>query len=232
VKEAVVRILVDGLDMSGKTTLTKTLIDTLNSCGITAVRHRGMLAEHHPVEPLLKKLPLVRQAESSAITAAFLLGGYALDAALVRVDPPRTGGAVLIQDGYVDRTVAFGLAGGPYLSAAFGLWGARWFASFDLAVYLHASPEVRRTRMEGRDEVDSADRRSVEDEAFAARFNAVLLHGMARRHGGRLLVFDTGEHAPAEIARRVLAAAGLVPTIPAPRTAADGSTATVAGRSA
>ncbi|MFJ4191904.1 hypothetical protein [Kitasatospora sp. NPDC089509] len=225
------RILVDGLDMSGKTTTVQTLISLLDDCGIPAVRHRGMLAQHHPVEPLLKRLPLVRQAESSAITAAFLAGGYALDAALVRLDPPRTGDAVLIQDGYVDRTLAFGMAGGPYLTAALGLWAARWFARFDVAVYLHARPEVRRARMESRDKVDFADRRSVEDEAFATRFNAALLHGVGRRHGSRLLVFDTAEHRPEEIAERVLAKAGLAFTVPAPRTApARECSATTAGR--
>ncbi|MEV7941920.1 hypothetical protein AB0O82_38120 [Kitasatospora sp. NPDC088264] len=226
-------ILVDGLDMSGKTTTVQTLVSLLDGCGIPAVRHRGMLAEHHPIEPLLKRLPLVRQAESSAITAAFLVCGYALDAALVRVDPPRTDGAVLIQDGYADRTVAFGMAGGPYLTATLSLWGARFFAPFDVAVYLHASPEVRRTRMEGREEVDSADRRSVEDEAFAARFNAALLHGMAHRHGNRLLVFDTAEQRPEEIAKHVLAKAGLAFTVPAPRTApVEENSAMAAGRTA
>ncbi|WP_316528380.1 hypothetical protein [Kitasatospora brasiliensis] len=206
------RILVDGLDMSGKTTLVATLIKTLEARGVAAVRHRGMLAEHHPVEPLLKKLPLVRQAQSSAITAAFLVGGYALDGLLVRVDPPRPADAVIIQDGYADRTIAFGLAGGPYLTAALALWASQAFATFDVAVYLHASAQVRRERMVLRADVDAADRRSVEDEPFAARFNASLLNFVGRRHRN-LLIFDTAEHTPEEIADQVLAAAGL-PTLP------------------
>lgn len=200
------RILVDGLDMSGKTTLVTTLVEEFKTRGIMAQRHRGMLAEHHPVEPLLKRLPLVRQAQSRAITAAFLVGGYALDALLVHADPPQPAGTVIVQDGYVDRTVAFGLAGGPFLTAALGLWGARLFARFDVAVYLHASPQVRRGRMANRAEVDSADRRSVEDLEFAARFDAALLHGMGRRHR-RLLVFDTADRQPQEMAEQIIAAA-------------------------
>ncbi|MFJ4680849.1 hypothetical protein [Kitasatospora sp. NPDC088783] len=207
------RILVDGLDMSGKSTLVATLIKTFEARGVTAVRHRGMLAEHHPVEPLLKRLPLVRQARSSAITAAFLVGGYALDGLLVHLDPPRPAGAVIIQDGYADRTIAFGLAGGPYLTAALALWASRVFATFDVAVYLHASPQVRGGRMAERADVDEADRRSVEDERFAARFNASLLNFVGRRHR-TLLVFDTAEHTPEEIADQVLAAAG-IPTLSA-----------------
>ncbi|ROR42992.1 hypothetical protein [Kitasatospora cineracea] len=206
------RILVDGLDMSGKTTLVATLIKTLETRGVTAVRHRGMLAEHHPIEPLLKRLPLVRQARSSAITAAFLVGGYALDGLLVHLDPPAPTDAVIIQDGYADRTIAFGLAGGPYLTAALALWASRVFATFDVAVYLHASPRVRGERMAERADVDEADRRSVQDEHFAARFNASLLNFVGRRHR-TLLVFDTAEHTPEEIAEQVLAAAG-VPALP------------------
>ncbi|MEU9338150.1 hypothetical protein AB0D49_34210 [Streptomyces sp. NPDC048290] len=208
------RILVDGLDMSGKTTLVATLIKALESRGVAAVRHRGMLAEHHPVEPLLKKLPLVRQAQSSAITAAFLVGGYALDGLLAHIDPPRPADAVIVQDGYADRTIAFGLAGGPYLTAALALWASGVFATFDVAVYLHASPQVRRERMDMRADVDAADRRSVEDPQFAARFNASLLNFVGRRHRN-LLIFDTAEHSPEEITDQVLAAAALF-TLPTP----------------
>ncbi|MEU3658008.1 hypothetical protein AB0E67_35780 [Streptomyces sp. NPDC032161] len=64
------RILVDGLDLSGKTTLVTTLIDTLATHRVPAVRHRGMLAEHHPLERLLKRLPLAYQSQSSLITGA------------------------------------------------------------------------------------------------------------------------------------------------------------------
>ena len=47
------RILVDGLDMSGKTTLTRAIIAALAKRGIPAQRHRGMLAEYHPLEQWL-----------------------------------------------------------------------------------------------------------------------------------------------------------------------------------
>ncbi|MFJ7905212.1 hypothetical protein ACIQ6V_32800 [Streptomyces sp. NPDC096198] len=215
------RILVDGLDLSGKTTLVTTLIDTLAARRIPAVRHRGMLAEHHPLERLLKRLPLAHQSQSSLITGAYLFGGFALDAVLVHVDPPRTSGAVLIQEGYVDRTTAVGLAGGPYLPAALAMWASRCFATFDLAVFLHASPAVRRARLQTRDRVDVGDLRSVEDEAFADRFNAALLTYLSRRHPS-LLVFDTGVHAPQEMAEQILLAAGLVHSARIPRPGPDG----------
>ena len=202
------RILVDGLDLSGKTTLVDTLLESLAARGVPAVRHRGMLAEHHPFEHLLKKLPLARQADSSGITAAYLAAGFAVDAALVPFDPPRTGGALLIQEGYADRTMAVGLAGGPYLPAALALWASRCFATFDLAVFLHASPDVRRHRIADRAHPDAGDRRSVEDEGFARRFDTALLHHLGRRHR-RVLTFDTGQFRPQEIAEQILSTVAL-----------------------
>ena len=197
------RILVDGLDMSGKTTLTRAVIAALAERGIPAQRHRGMLAAHHPLEQWLhKRFPLVRQPESAAVTTAWL-AGFALDRLLARIDPPRPAGTVMVQDGYADRTAAFGMAGGPYLAACLALRWPRVFASFDLAVYLHAPAEARATRLAVRQDPDINDVRTVRDTAFAEAFTAMLVHGMARRHR-RLLVFDTSRHAPEEMAAIVV----------------------------
>jgi dTMP kinase len=120
---------------------------------------------------------------------------------------------VIVQDGYVDRTVSFGMAGGPYLAAALALRWPRLFLPFDVAVYLHAPTEVRRVRLAGRTDADPVDIRGVEDPAFADRFSATLVHGMGRRHRN-LLVFDTSLHTPEEMAARVADLA----LGPAPRT--------------
>ena len=189
------RILVDGLDMSGKTTLTEAIVAALAACGISAQRHRGMLAEHHPLEQWLHRtFPLVRQPASSAVTTAWL-AGFAVDALLSRVDPPQPAGTVMVQDGYVDRAAAFSMAGGPYLAGCLALRWPRVFASFDLAVYLHAPTETRAARLAMRSDPDANDVRAVRDSAFAETFTAMLVRGMGRRHR-RLLIFDTSRHAP------------------------------------
>jgi thymidylate kinase len=197
------RILVDGLDMSGKTTLTRAIIAALAAQGIPAQRHRGMLAEHHPLEQWLhRRFPLVRQPGSSLVTTAWL-AGFALDGLLARADPPQPASTVMVQDGYADRTVAFGLAGGPYLAACLALRWPQLFASFDLTVYLHASAEARAARLAVRPDPDANDVRTVRDIAFAETFTAMLVHGMCRRHQ-RLLVFDTSRHSPEEMAATVI----------------------------
>ncbi|MFD9688399.1 hypothetical protein ACFWXO_21895 [Kitasatospora sp. NPDC059088] len=208
------RILVDGLDMSGKTTLVDTLLEQLGAAEVPAIRHRGMLAPHHPLAKALEHLPLEHQYRSSGITAAYLLA-FALDAALERFDPPHRGNAVLVQEGYVDRTIAVGLAGGPFLPAALSLWAAPHFPVFDVAVYLHAPVAVRRDRLRRRAQPDAGDQHSVDDEGFADRFTSAMLHFLGRRHR-KLLVFDSSQCRPEEMARQVLEAAALPTTVPSP----------------
>ncbi|MFJ5122389.1 hypothetical protein [Kitasatospora sp. NPDC088548] len=214
------RLLVDGLDLTGKTTLVDALLAHLAEQGVAARRHCGMLAARHPLEQALDRLP-VPWHRSSPVTAAHLVGGFALDAVLARHSHGRgdAGAAVVIQESYVDRTVAAGLAMGPYLPAVLALWAARFFPSFDLAVYLHADVAVRRARLESRDpaDVDDGDRHTVEDEDFARRFDAALLHHLGRRHGA-VLVLDSGRHTPDAMAHLVLTSAGLA----GERTAAGG----------
>ncbi|MDQ0700904.1 hypothetical protein [Streptomyces sp. W4I9-2] len=196
------RVLIDGLDLSGKTTLTAALAAELEARGRTVVEHRGFLAERHPARRLLKMLPLVRQPDSTLVTTAYLTAGYVLDSLLVRAVASEPAGTVLIQDGYVDRTVAFGMAGGPYLAAVLALRWPRVFAPFDVAVYLHASAEARRARLGMREKPDAVDIRGAEDAEFAATFTAMLTRGMGRRHH-KLLVFDTSAHDPGEMAATI-----------------------------
>jgi dTMP kinase len=221
------RILVDGLDLSGKTTLTHAIIKALTERGVPAMRHRGMLATHHPLQQwLMRTFPLVRQPDSSLVTTAFLLAGYAVDGVLARIDPPGPTGTVMVQDGYADRTVAFGMADGPYLAACLALRWPRIFAPFDVAVYLHAPAEARAARLAARPDADANDVRTVHDTAFADTFTAMLIRGMGRRHR-RLLVFDTSRHAPEDMAAII---ADLL--VPGSQPAAKPDWPAVAGRAA
>lgn len=196
------RILVDGLDLTGKTTLVQELTTTLTERGIPARAHQWMLGRHHPFGQALRRLPRVRQPDSGLITAALLGPGFLLDGLLVRLSPPDKPGQVIIQDGYADRCTAFGMAGGPYMAACLALRWRRLFAPFDIAVYLHAPAQVRAQRLAARPDADAGDRRSVEDHAFADTFAAMLVQGMGRRHR-QLRVFDTSRHRPADIAAEI-----------------------------
>ncbi|MFJ8248567.1 hypothetical protein [Streptomyces sp. NPDC094466] len=189
--------------MAGKSTLVRALVAELEGRGVPAVRHRGMLAGLHPLQPLLRQLSSARQPDSWWTTTAYVVGGFLLDGLLVRLLPPRPRGRVIVQDGYGDRTVAFGMAGGPYLAAVLALRWPRAFARFDLAVYLHASHEARAARLgQGRGHIDVRDERTVRDTAFTERFHAFHVHGMGRRHD-RLVVLDSSLRGPADMAREI-----------------------------
>jgi thymidylate kinase len=211
------RILVDGLDLTGKSTLTAAIIAALGGRGVPVMPHRGMLAGHYPLERRLRRtFPLVRQPDSSLVTAVFLLGAYPLDRVLAGIDPPQPPGTVLVQDGYADRTAALGMAGGPYLAARLALRWPRIYAPFDVAVYLHAPAATRAARLAARPDADVNDVRSARDIEFAETFTAMLVQGMGRRHR-QLLVFDTSRHSPEEMAADVtglLLAGGTSATAP------------------
>lgn len=222
------RILVDGLDLTGKTTLTAAIIAALGERGVPAVPHRGMLARRYPLEQRLRRtFPLVRQPDSSLVTSIFLAAAFPLDRVLARICPPQPEGTVLVQDGYADRTAALGMAGGPYLSACLALRWPRLYAPFDVAVYLHAPAETRAARLAARPDADANDFRSVRDTTFAEAFTAMLVHGMGRRHR-RLLVFDTSRHSPQEMAAAVTSRLFAVDAADAPASLPG----TIAGRAA
>ena len=84
------RILANGLDLTGKTTLTAAIIAAVGERGVPAVPHCGILAGHYPLERRLRRtFPLVRQPDSSLVTSVFLLGAFPLDRVLAAIDPPQ-----------------------------------------------------------------------------------------------------------------------------------------------
>ncbi|MFB7124578.1 hypothetical protein [Kitasatospora sp. NPDC056273] len=195
-------VMVDGIDLAGKTTLVEAVVRYLAERGVVARRHRGMLARRHPLDRPLRWLSMARQPDSALTTTAYLFAGFALDNLLARVQPPAAEGCeVLIQDAYVDRTVAFGIAGGPYLAARAALRWPQMFASFDLAVHVTADIKTRAERLHGRDHVDVRDLRSAQDEPFANRFHHALAV-MGRRHR-RLITVDTTGRDVTDVAREV-----------------------------
>ncbi|MFF2618799.1 hypothetical protein [Kitasatospora sp. NPDC058046] len=195
-------VMVDGIDLAGKTELVKAVVGYLDDRGVVARRHRGMLTRRHPLDRPLRRLSMARQPDSAFTTTAYLFAGFALDHLLMRVRPRTAGDCeVLIQDGYVDRTAAFGIAGGPYLAARAALRWPWMFTRFELAVHVTADIKTRAERLHGRDHVDVRDLRSAQDEPFSDRFHQALAV-MGRRHR-HLITIDTTGRDVAESAREL-----------------------------
>lgn len=188
-------VLIEGLDLTGKTTIAGLLVEHLAIQGVPAVHHRGYLGSPRPPRRPDPRRAAGDRPHCRALNAAFL-GGAVLD----RVPAARIIAAlpgVLVQESYVDRAVAYGIAAGRWPLAVAASRLPWLFARFDLAVITHAPAAVRQERLARRAAANAVDRLTTADDDFADRF-AEALQAIARRHG-TVLVADTSARSPQEI---------------------------------
>ncbi|WP_406841529.1 hypothetical protein ACICHK_41685 (plasmid) [Streptomyces sp. AHU1] len=193
------RILIDGLDLSGKSTLAARLTTALEERNLRPIHHRGFLAPHNPLTSPLDTVKAPDHPMSALLNTSYL-AGCVLDKAL--------GGArgwerrgLLVQESYVDRCLAYGYASGPWPAARLALRTPGMFVGFDLAVYLGAPLHVRRERLSRRVGANSIDRLSVLSEKFHDDFMTAL--AMAGRRHRRVLTFDTSRHSTELITEQI-----------------------------
>ncbi|MFE5868795.1 hypothetical protein ACFQ6V_09095 [Streptomyces roseifaciens] len=203
-----VSVLIEGMDLTGKTTLATLLAAQLEDRGVRTVLHRGFLARRHPLRPVLDRTePGMRPADST-LNTAFILGSL-MDRALPGVLDGRDH-EVVIQESYVDRAIAYGMAAGGWMAARYAARHPDRFVSFDLGVLTRAPLAVRRARARARGGGDRVDARTLHDEAFGEEFWSTLEH-VAARHREVVLV-DSDARLPQEsvqeIAARVVTLAG------------------------
>ncbi|MFG2697207.1 hypothetical protein [Kitasatospora sp. NPDC048407] len=207
-----VSVLVDGMDLTGKTTLTRLLVEELQTTGLRVLHHRGCLAEHHPQRRWLERTVPGHRPASSRLNAAFIASAI-LDGPLPGVlDDTRLD--VIVQESYVDRAVAYGVAAGNWPAARWATRHPELFPRFDLALITRAAHAVRLRRMAGRTRADGVDAATVADAAFESRFYRAL-DEMVRRHR-RVRRIDTNATAPERAAGE---AADLVRQLTAARAA-------------
>jgi thymidylate kinase len=196
-----VTVLIEGLDLTGKTTLARTLVAQLTRSGVPVMHHRGFLARRHPLAWLLEHTAPGDRPGSQALNAAFLCGA-ALDR-LIAAGQTYRGPGVLVQESYVDRAVAYGAAAGRWPLAMAAARHPRVFARFDLAVITHAPPATRLERLIARGDGDAVDRLTLTDQAFPDTFYEVLTQ-VAGRHR-RVLRVDTSLRGPHDVAGEIAA---------------------------
>jgi len=196
-----VMVLIEGLDLTGKTTLARMLVAELTGRGIPAVHRRGFLARRHPLDWLLERSAPGDRPRSQALNAAFLFGAV-LDRMIAAPHRSRGLGVVLVQESYVDRAVAYGVAAGRWPLAVAAARCPRLFARFDLAVITHAPPAARLERLIARGDGDAVDRLTLTSQAFAGTFDEVLVR-VAGRHRMVLRV-DTSLRGPQDIVDEIV----------------------------
>jgi dTMP kinase len=120
-----------------------------------------------------------RRPSSRLLNAAFIAGSL-LDRVLPGVLTSDRSD-VIIQESYVDRAIAYGVAEGGWQASTVAAHRPDLFVSFDLAVLMHAPLAVRRTRFAARSDATAVDTRTVRDADFEEAFRSTLQR-VAGRH--------------------------------------------------
>lgn len=192
-------ITLEGGDGSGKTTQAELLTSGLTARGRTVLRTREPGGSE--VGRLIRDIVLHHRGDIAPRAEALL---YAADRAhhvATVVRPALARGEVVIQDRYLDSSVAYQGAG-RVLDAeevrGLSLWATEG-ALPDLTVLLDLDPAVARKRLDADDK--PFDRLEAEKEEFHARVRDAYLH-LAEAEPQRFLVVDAALPAE-EIAGRV-----------------------------
>lgn len=194
-------ITLEGGDGSGKTTQASLLRDWLESEGRVVVRTREPGGTE--VGVLIRDIVLHHRGEVSPRAEALL---YAADRAhhiATVVRPALERGEVIIQDRYLDSSVAYQGAGrvlGRHEIRELSLWATEGLLP-DVTVLLDLDPATARARLDAADK--PFDRLEAERDEFHARVRAEYL-ALAAAEPERFLVLDASRPAD-EIAEAVRA---------------------------
>lgn len=192
-------ITLEGGDGSGKTTQSNLLESWLAESGRTVVRTREPGGSE--VGHLIRDIVLHHRGDIAPRAEALL---YAADRAhhvATVVGPALERGEIVIQDRYLDSSVAYQGAGrvlDPDEVRDLSLWAAEG-ALPDLTVLLDLDPKTARARLDAADK--PFDRLEAEKVDFHTRVRAAFL-ALADAEPERFLVLDAAEP-PAEIAARI-----------------------------
>ncbi|WP_241975882.1 MULTISPECIES: dTMP kinase [Cryobacterium] len=180
-------ITVEGGDGSGKTTQSQLLTDWLEQGGRTVLRTREPGGT--PVGVLIREIVLHHRGEVSPRAEALL---YAADRAqhiATAVRPALARGEVVIQDRYLDSSVAYQGAGrvlGADEIRELSLWAAEGLLP-ELTILLDLDEDVARGRLDADNK--RFDRLEAEKSDFHRRVRAAFL-GLAAAEPERFLVVD------------------------------------------
>ncbi|MBU4465080.1 MAG: dTMP kinase [Actinobacteria bacterium] len=183
----------EGGDGAGKTTQAVLLDEWLTAAGRTVVRTREPGGTE--VGVLIRDIVLHHRGHVAPRAEALL---YAADRAHhveTVVRPALSRGDVVIQDRYLDSSVAYQGAGRVLASAEvrdISLWATGGLLP-DLTVLLDLAPDLARQRLDADDK--PFDRLEAEKSEFHSRVRDAFL-GLAAAEPERFLVLDASEPAP------------------------------------
>lgn len=199
------RVLVDGPDLSGKTTLVEAMRAQLKACGWTVQVSKGGRDDRWRARTIARVSPN-KHPDSALLNLAYIAQAL-LDHLRDRPVPQNT---IIISEGYVDRSIAYGIARRLGWPAQLALRARDIFPKFNLAILVKADLATRKARLARRDAPSRIDCRSIESHhRFLAAYRLVF-----RRHRRRIVI-DTsrvGIEVAVDVAlQHILDAAGYCP---------------------
>lgn len=194
-------ITLEGGDGSGKTTQAAILTEWLEAEGHTVLRSREPGGTDVGVE--IRQIVLHHRGEVSPRAEALLYAADRAQHVATRVRPALGRGEIVIQDRYLDSSVAYQGAGrvlGAGEVRALSLWAAEDLLP-NLTILLDLDETEARARLDAENKV--FDRLEAEKSDFHARVRAAFL-ALAADEPGRFLVVDAAASV-ASIAERIRA---------------------------
>ncbi|MEW6281457.1 MAG: hypothetical protein AB1758_22800 [Candidatus Eremiobacterota bacterium] len=200
-------IMVEGLDLSGKSTLVAGLAAELGRQGVPVSVRRNVLVAGNGVAAEADRMRR-DPGRDRLRTAQLFLAAHLYDAAHFSLDPS----LVHVQDSWWLRTLAWERWNGHEQAAQALEAAALTFPRFDAVLVLTASPAERQRRYHLRGKNDAGDALVFTAPADFARLDGILC-AEARRRGAAVL--DTTGLTPAQVLLR--ASTLLLPDLYSPR---------------
>ena len=194
-------ITLEGGDGSGKSTQAALLTEWLEQGGHTVLRSREPGGTD--VGVAIRQIVLHHRGEVSPRAEALLYAADRAQHVATKIRPALARGEIVIQDRYLDSSVAYQGAGrvlGATEVRDLSLWAAEGLLP-DLTILLDLDETVARGRLDADNKV--FDRLEAEKSEFHARVRAAFL-ALAADEPGRFLVLDAAASV-ASIAERIRA---------------------------
>jgi len=201
-------LLIEGLDLAGKSTLVRNLQTELTRRGIPVRVSRNALCPDNPIAALADQ---VRRDPHAGLveTGALFLAGHLWDA---RHFIPPPDGMIHIQDSCWLRTLAYHSVGGTPLISELLREVASGFPRFDAALFLTAEIAERRRRL-GQRENQQPGSNDKEDRAVVDQPEAfILLEQCLRKVAGdlgNLQILDSTDLGPGAVLMKAIHQLGI-----------------------
>lgn len=170
------KILVEGLDYAGKSTLCRNLVSEYTKRGLSAVHNKGNLFKTR-FDDFVKAELYSEHSDIVRLNALLTLGPL-----VDGLSDTNIGSDLIIQESYVDRTIAYNIVNDiPYFHELLTSLDSK-LSQFDVSIFLDADINERKKRFEKRVE----ERNKYDDLIYSKpddfeKMNAIMRERMSQR---------------------------------------------------